>query len=277
MMFIKIAIHKYRKFLFSKKHILIVYLLIFLWEDIVSRIVDVSSQAQLQIGLFEPFILMFTEIDHIMIFPLVFIVLLYDYPMTEKEDINIIYRTGKNQWHRGGLIYSLFIIFTYIFEILISSVLGSFQHAGYLCEWSSYIKELYYSMPELYRRNVQLFLSSEVIAQGRPLEVLIHSSLFSILFMFAIAQTIFLFYIIEKRNLGIIIVIIVTMTGWITTKFGMNIRWYFPVSHMLYGEHYKNILSQSNCSIFFSYLYFIILNFGLYLLSKRRVKRCVVW
>ena len=95
--------------------------------------------------------------------------------------------------------------------------------------------------------------------------------------MIALGQIIFYFFLIDKKMLGVIISTAIIMLGWILNILDSNIQWLFPFSHVLFGEHFTNILSMANCPLWASYGYFVLLNFALYFMGKRELKRSTVW
>lgn len=271
------AFQKYKRTLLSKKTVIIVYLLVFLWEDIVSRIIEVAAQANCKPGLLEPYILIMTDCSHVLLIPLLFLVLLYDFPVSGLHERNIMYRTGKKRWHAGQAIYIFWLALTELLMIFGSFLIEVFRYAEAGNKWSPFTVTLYYENPELYEINNQLFIQTDVVAQGSPVEVFFHSTFLAILLMMAIGQAVLFFHVINQKSLGRILIIFIILTGWVTAKLQIWLQWLFPISHILYGNHFNTILSKGNCSLWVSYVYFIILNLVLFILCKRKVKECVLW
>lgn len=274
---VRIAFQRYGNFLFSKKSILLLYALVFFWEDIVQRIGQVAGQGECKAGFLEPYLLMLTSADHIMLIPLLFLVLLSDFPDKGGKVIPVLSRTGKGKWQSGQVLCLGFFALTYLCSFLIVSAVGLGKQASFLTEWSDFTNALYVRFPELFGRNNQLFLSTEVVAQGTPVMVLIHSSLLVLLFLLMLGQIVFLFHIMNRRFFGFAAAILLTTAGWGVTKLNLDIKWLFPVSHVLYGEHFQTFLSQLHCSIWLSYGYFILWNIVLFVCGRKQIERCRIW
>ena len=273
----KIAFQKYRQAIISRKTIIIVYVLIFLWEDIVKRMLNVAARGGCSIGILEPYIFILTDRQNILILSVLFLVLLYDYPDVNGQEKNVLYRVEKDRWQHAQIIYTVWLACTVLVMAFLAFWGGVFRQAIWTTRWSTFNTTLYMNHQELYQANNQLFLDADVVSQGCPVEVAIHSTMLTLLLFAMIGQIVFFFSLLQKKGLGRGVVVLVLLVGWVAMKFEFKIQWLFPVSHVLYGTHFTTFLSKTRCDLWVSYVYFAILNLVWAHMGRLLMKRGHIW
>ena len=263
---IKLARNEIRDFIFSRRTIILIYSFIILTEDITERMKTVSKETGMKIGRTESFLLIVTDIRLSVVMPLVFAVILSDFPRQNGGQTFSILRLGRRKWFLGQIIYASGAALFYQLMMLFGSMIWLGKSGILTGSWSSYMTELYEFYPEVYLGNNHLFIPENVVTQGKPTIVLLHSIGLLTLYMVLMVQIISLFYFLGKRYVGVVVSIIIVFLGRASIGYD-RIKWVFPMAHTLYGEHFHTFYSGTECELYFSYGYFVVLNIILFLIN----------
>lgn len=269
---LKLAFSELRDFIFSRRTIILIYSIVIMAEDITERMKLVSVETVMKIGGAEPFILIITDIRLSVIMPIVFVIILSDFPKQKGGQIFTLTRLGRRRWFFGQLIYSTLAAIFYQMMMLFGNMIWLGNRGVMSTSWSGYMTELYEFYPDIYLGNNHLFIPENVVTQGKPLVVLFHGIALLTLYMILMVQLISLFYFLGKRYVGVIISVILVFLGRVSLEHD-KIKWLFPMAHTLFGEHFRMFYSGRECELYVSYGYFIVLNTILLLINMKLAKQ----
>lgn len=216
--------------------------------------------------LFEPFIALSNSGMLALFIPLLFLVLLSDYPKLHGNSMLYIYRTGKRNWLLGQILFLIMAIFTFLGLIFLLSVLFSGGRFGY--NWSDAVTKYNAKFPdEAYNFDSQL-LPSNLYNQIPMITAVLQTFLLEFAYLFLIALIIYGVKILFNNTMGLAAGLAVIVSGVITTSLSLDIMWAFPMANSIIWLHYDEILSKPIYPIWCSFAYFgaaiiglIILNF----------------
>lgn len=257
---LRIIIKKeYTSFWTLKKLILMVFTFIFYKEDLVSKMADLSGEFDLPLNCFEPFILVMSYEIHAMILPIMFIVLLCDYPDTTSDNYFHITRISRRQWLVGETVSSVLVAVSFIGLFLVSTIIPTLGHGSFGGDWSPYTTDFFYSHPEIYGQNIQLFIRTSTVAQGSLSNTFFFSFFLMLLYLVLISQIILTFRLLDKKYMGYIITIFATIMGIAGVGYIEQIKWIFPVAHAVFGTHFREFFYKPEMQIQTSILYFCVM------------------
>ena len=240
------------------KILLILFFLILLYESILSPMKTLCEDTQFALHFFEPFILLCTKSTNIILIPLIYMILLGNFPYCKKQYFQMV-RVGKQYWFWGEFSFIVLSAFIMILILLTGSILFLFGHLKFTYNWSNYMTAMRENFPILYAENPLLFLDSSIIAHGKPSQVLIYS--FGMMWLYLIIIGICTLYgtIIGKRMLVLIAAVSTTVIGGSSIYFGGAIQWAFPLVHAEFGLHYDSLFSKVYFPLWGSVLYLFAL------------------
>lgn len=135
---------------------------------------------------------------------------------------------------------------------------------------------IYEKFPDLYTSNARLFLESGTLSHGSPISVTLTCVGLLLLYMLSMVQILCLFRFLGRQKTGLIVTIGITVFGAVSAAYIEDIKWYFPITHAIFGIHYDKFFAQPIVPLYASILYFAMLNIGLLALNIRMAKRCMI-
>jgi hypothetical protein len=266
---------EYMGFLTSKRVLFMLFSLIFFGESVVGKMGKLAAEKGFVLGRLEPFILLFSYKLHVMIVPIVFIVMMSNFPSNEKSGYFIMSRISRTSWLFGEVLYAGMTALTYILFLFLGSALWVWKSSSFFTTWSPYMSQLYMDYPEVYALNNQLFIKTETLAQGTPMKVMFHSVSLMLLYLVCVALLLMMFKLLGLKKLGIFVTISFAIIG---VSLGDNdfIKWFFPIMQSIYETHFNSFYSKVKEPLSYSYIYFGILIVGLFVINQRLVKRHMI-
>lgn len=249
--------HWIYEFIFSKKMLVCIMTDIFMMEDVVVPMVQLADESCVEYGLCEPFVLLLSHYNHFLIIPVLFLVVMSDFPAKENGCIFAITRMGKTKYIISQILYAFIIALIMIFLLGIMSILYSSGETT--MNWSEYMTSFHLSFPELYQENNQLFVESSTVNQGTVCSVIRNSIFLLSAFLTFQAEILCYFKLKGHRFCGIAVSLGLLIIGTVLHGLQLKLRWIFPVSHVIYGAHFDEFLRKPVCELWISYVYFILL------------------
>ena len=256
-----IAGMEYRKWFSLKKMLILLFSILFLGEYIFSDMARVAEETGLSINILEPMDLVLSFQFYMLVIPLIFIVLLSGFPDKSGGNIFVMMRATRR------------------------ICLGSFFAASFLWigrgavwqnQWSGFMTDIYERFPEIYGQNDRLFLESGTMSHGTPVRVMMMGVLLMLAYLLVMLQILCLFRLMERRKLGLLIAMGITVLGATAVSYIKSLKWIFPLTHAIFGEHFDRFYAQPLVPLWISALYFTVLNVGLLFANLYLVKRCQI-
>lgn len=206
---------------------------------------------------FEPFIAVGNSGMLAMFIPLVYMVLLSDYPKLSGNSMIFISRTGKRNWLLGQILFLIAAIFTFLFIIFLSSVLISGGRFG--ASWSDAVTKYNSRFPdEAFNFDSQL-LPSNLYNQIPMITAVIQTFILMSAYLLSLSLIIYLFKIIFCNSSGFAAAAAVIAAGVVTTSLYSGLRWAFPMANTIVWLHYEEILKKPIYPVWCSFAYFVLL------------------
>lgn len=265
---------EFRKFLTIKSLILMLFSLIFLGENVVSKMTAISLETGIKLNYLEPINLIMSYSFHAMIIPIAFIVLLSDFPDKSSGGIFMMVRIHRKTWLLGQLAYAMLVGVTYLCFLLAGSILWIGKAGYFSVRWSPYMTSLYTEYPEVYAQHSHLFIEAGTVTQGNPVSVFFISCIFMLLYLITLAQLLCLFRLIRWKRIGLFFNIALTVFGAAAISCFGKMKWIFPLAHSIFGIHFHEFFALPEFRLSCSLLYYGILNAVLLLINSRIAEKC---
>lgn len=207
--------------------------------------------------IFEPYIAVGNSGMLMMFIPLVFLVLLSDYPKLGGNSLFYISRTGKKNWLCGQILFLIMAIATFLGVIAATSILFSGGRFG--TEWSEAVRKYVARFPKEAGNFDSQLLPSNLYNQIPMMKTLWQTSLFLAAYLLVLALVIYLLKILFGNSSGLAGALLVMALGVTTMSLDSPIKWAFPTTNTVIWLHYTEILSKPVYPMWASYLYFGVL------------------
>ena len=265
---------EFRKFLTVKNFILMLFSLIFLGESVVSKMAAVSQETGIRLNILEPVNLIFSYSFHAMIIPIVFIVLLSNFPDRSSGGIFMMARIRRRTWLLGQIVFAILAGAFYLCILLAGSMLWIRGTGELSNQWSDFMTSLYLEYPDVYARNTQLFLEAGTVTQGRPVGVFLVSCVLMLCYLAVLAQLLILFSLVKWKRIGLFFNIGLTIFGAVAVFCLGRAKWIFPLAHSIFGIHFVLFFAKPELPLRYSVLYYGALNAVLFLVNSKLAGKC---
>lgn len=267
---------EYMGFLTSKRILFMLFAFIFLAEDVIGKMGGIATEQGLPLGTFEPFILLFSYKIHVMLVPIIFVVMMSDFPSNEKSGYFTMSRISRTSWLFGEMIYAGMVGLSFILFLFLGSVVWVWKDSRFFTAWSPYMNELYIDFPEIYALNNQLFIKTETLAQGEPMTVMLHSVGLMFLYLIFLASLLMLFKLLSLKKIGIFLAVSITIIGVALDGYNNITKWFFPIMQSIYETHFYSYYAKAELPLYYSYIYFCVLIVGMFIINKWLVKHHII-
>lgn len=252
-----VAKTEYIEWITNPRIIILGVLLVFIKTLCIDTLAERAARFGDTMIMFEPYIAVGNSSVLSMFTPLVFLILLSDYPRLGGNSLFYISRTGKKNWLCGQLIFLIMAIITFETVIFSASMLLSGGHFG--TEWSEALRKYLARFPEEVKSFDSALLPSNLYNQIPMIRALWQTFVFQSMYLLLLALIIYLMKILFSNTAGLVGALLVMGLGAATASSYSPIRWAFPMANTILWMHYTDILKKPIYPIWASFLYFGIL------------------
>lgn len=236
------------------KILLVLFFIILLYESDLTPIRDVCGETGLTLNIFEPFVLMCTRSVNIILIPLIFIILISDFPNCKTDYFRMI-RISKRGWLIGEIGFIVLLSFMMVLVLLIGTMLPIMDISFIADTWSKFMTTLRENYFEIYNHNIRVTLEASVITHSLPIYAMIYSFLIMWLNLIIYGLLLLLGTVTSKRMVFLVSTLSLTFIGGCSTFFNSGIKWLFPIAHTQLGLHFNSIFSKINFPVYMTYIY----------------------
>lgn len=248
---------EYRKWIINPKMILLAVFLIFARTLIIAPLLEHSMKYGERINSFEPFIAMGNSGFLTLLIPMIYLVLLGDFPMVEANSLFYISRAGKRNWLWGQILFMLGAVVTIMGIILVGSIVMS--HGELSWSWSNVVTKYGTRFPDERESFGCTILPSNLYNQMCLKNAFMYTIIFQILQLVVMSLILCVGKIYKGGMLGFAMGIAVLGVGIVSTSVKAKVMWIFPMAHTIVWLHYPEILSEQIFPISYSFLVYVVM------------------
>ncbi len=252
-----VAKSEFIKWITNPRIIIAGVLIVFIRSFAVLPMLEQSEKYGEPLNVMEPFIAAGNSGMLALFLPLVFLLLISDFPIMGSNTIFFINRTGKLNWFLGQIVFIVISIFVYIGIILLSCMVMS--KGTFSAEWSNAITKFNAAFPDEAGGFVSKLIPSNLYNQIPILNAVIGTVLLIAMYLLTLALILCLMKMLYLRGAGLLSALTVIVLGAASCSLKINVMWIFPTANTLMWLHYKEILKEPITPVENSFLYFLIL------------------
>lgn len=260
-----VARTEYVGWITNPRVIIVGVLLIFIKALAIEPLAERADKFGEKMIFFEPFVAVGNSGALVMFIPLVFLVLMSDYPRINGNVFLFISRTGKRSWLWGQILFLITAITTFIGAVFISSILFSGGRFG--TEWSDAVTKYLARYPNEANNFDSLLLPSNLYNQIPMIAAVVQTIILMSAYLLCLSLIIYAFKILFNNSSGLIAALAVIISGVITVSLNSDMRWVFPMANTMVWLHYTEILSEPIYPVWVSFAYFGVVIFLLIILN----------
>ncbi|MGN1276112.1 MAG: hypothetical protein ACI4UK_03880 [Floccifex sp.] len=236
--------------------IIVGVLIVFIRSFAILPMLEQANKYGEPLNVLEPFIAVGNSGMLALFMPLVFLLLISDFPAMGGNTLFFINRTGKLNWFLGQIIFIIISIFTYIAVILISCMLMS--RGVFSAQWSNSITKYDAAFPEEAGGFVSRLLPSNLYNQI-PIKIAAFEIILLLaMYLLTLALILCMMKMLYLRGAGLFTALAVIVLGAAVCSLKIKAMWAFPTANMLIWLHYEKILKEPITPIENSFLYFLL-------------------
>lgn len=256
------------------KILLVLFFIVLLYESDLSPIREICAETGLSLNVFEPFVLMCTRSINIILIPLIFIILISDFPNCKTDYFRMI-RISKREWLIGEIAFLFLISLAMMLVLLLGTIVPIMDISSADNFWSGFMTSLRESFPEIYIHNERVTLDASVIIHSLPGSAIVYSFLIMWLNLIIYGLLLLLGTVTAKRMVFLVSTLSLTFIGGCATLFNNGIKWVFPIVHTQLGLHYNSIFSKINFPVYMTYIYLAAAVVVIVVLCGQLVKKTI--
>ncbi len=254
-----VAKTEYVKWIHNSKIIILLIVLIFAYDFIILELIDAADKMGEKVQVFEAFIGISNSQLLLMIFPIVFVGLMGDFPRVDGNAMFYIHRVGKGNWLLGQVIFAAMAAGTYLVALLGFSCLTLWGKCYVDNLWSAVTTKYYIFAPNDTMGMVANLTTGRLYNNLSPWIATLHICGLMFLFLLFISTVLLVGFVCKMRIAGIIFVVGILCVGNVLAYMENNIRWLFPTAHAIMEIHFDEIYKKPIMDMRFSYMYYLIL------------------
>lgn len=268
---VNVARGEYIKWITNPRLVTALMLLVFIRAFAVSPMLTHAAKFGAPLNLVEPFLAVCNSGLLALFRPVVFILLMCDFPVMGHSTLLTVSRCGKLNWFLGQMLFALWCILSYIGAMLLGCVLMS--HGSFGTVWSDTASKYAARFPDSANDLVSQLLPPNLYNQLPLGAALLHSVLLMLLSLVVTVLTLCLFKMLCLRTAGIFTVIAVCAFGAVTCALKVRAQWLFPTANSIVWLHFQELFRRQNVPVYVSYLYFGICILILFIADLTALKR----
>lgn len=207
-----------------------------------------------KLSFLEPFIAITNSRPVMLCIPLLFMILMVDYPQSGSRTFFLQVRCSKLDWIISQLVFGLFIsLFTIIF-ILIYSIVVSLPMVEWSFEFSKTVTYYLHEFPEREGDLIVSLLPANIYNQMKVLEVVGNSIILMTTYLWIIYLVVLLATILNRRVIGMIVTLIIIVLGEAASILESKFMWLLPMPHSLSWIHFRDFISRPVFPLWLSYV-----------------------
>lgn len=272
MRIIKIAKNEYIKWLFHSRMLVLGCILILMYVMVLQPLKERAAMMGEVVNLLEGYIGVCNSPIFLAFLPILFLVLMSDFPKMDYNMVFLLHRCGRKNWIIGQLLFLLLADMS-ILAVVFAGLVLPLLDAGYWYNgWSNVITEAAQRLPEQADGFLTDLIPPNLYFQLTPFEVAAWSSILMFAYFYLLGVIMMFGKFFGKRVIGLIMSALLVVLGAGVSYFNLSLMWMLPAAHAIVSRHYTDFYREMHCRIEASYCYFLILILllccGLYLKGR---------
>lgn len=187
-------------FLCSGRFALVLVVWVFAYQFITVPLLQNTEKMQASLLAIEPYIALINSNFMILVMPVLFLVLLSDFPRVDANAYFYLVRAGKTNWVLGQLLYAVVITMIYLFIQFLGMLVPMFGKGSWGNEWSPVITDFAREFPEYAQNPGAVSIQPQLYYHVSPWEAVLVGSAFLAAYLYFLLQIKLLCYLLRVKH-----------------------------------------------------------------------------
>lgn len=254
------------------KMVILLLVIGFIYDNGARQMVEGAKQVGVPLGMTEAFIMCLNDWKYAILFLLGFMFLLVGVPRVNNEYIFFVQRAGKSIWLFGEVIHLFIAALLYTAMLLTVCIAGIATYSFIGNVWSDYVVDFEIK----YRKIIggKNTINASVFRYDYPYRTAVNAFCLMVLCLLVLGTIVLLFSIINKKTIGLILVVVLIGCMVIFSGYRIWWMWLIPTSHSVIALHHIYVFKKYMVPLPYSYLYLVgmeaVLIFVSWLLLRKK-------
>lgn len=246
-------------FLYSGRLALVLAVWVFAYQFITVPLLRNAERMHASLLVIEPYIALINSNFMILIMPVLFLVLLSDFPRVDANAYFYLVRTGKTNWVLGQLLYGVVITAGYLLMQFAGMVIPVLAESRWGTGWSPVITDFAREFPEYAQSAGAVSIQPQLYYHVPPWEAVLVGSALLAAYLYLLLLIKLLCFLLRTKTMGLLLCFFVIAfgTGLCTTFSQM--RFLMPMGNSILGIHYSQYYMEMVYPLEYSVIYFAVL------------------
>ena len=272
---VKLPLLECMRILRSSKCLILLICGVFINMNVIDPIRELSHQMGERVSFLEPFAALSNSGFVLLFIPLLYLVMMSDFPDNTSFRYFYCSRMSKKRWVANQLscIYLSALIF--LTTVILFSVILSADFISFRVDFSDAVRYYAVTFPERSFSYVALLFPLNMLNQMTLLEVVSYSLFSLYMYLIFLVQITLFFSIILKKIIGIVLDFIIVFTGMVLSSVDTGFQWFFPLSHTVSWWHYREVVAKPVFPLEYSIIYLLTINIAMtvmIMLNSKKVR-----
>lgn len=264
---------EYIKWITNPRNIIVIVLLIFIKTLFIDTLAQRADRYGSPMNVLEPFIAVGNSWLAVLLLPSVFLVLMSDFPKSDGNTLFVIQRSGKLNWLYGQVLFAVMAVVSYIAAVFLTIVGLSVGNTVLDSSWSEATRFYVSKFPNEMNTFAAQLLPANLYNQLNPTETIIHTLALIVLYLLLLSLILMLCRITFGKMTGVFVCTAIIALGVATCALRNDFMWLLPMGNSIIWMHYTEIIREPIKPIWYSYVYFAVIDLLLMFISMLRVRR----
>ena len=253
----RISFTEFRRWIRNSRLIILGAMLVFIHMLIITPLKECASLMGEPVSAFEAFAALGNSSMTVLIIPVLFLVLMADFP--QKDGIDFFYqiRCSKRTWICGQMIFVLETIIFLVMFLAVSSCLMLIGSSTWSGNFSHAVTHFAVAFPENKGSYLQQLIPENLYHHMTLKTAIIHTFFLMTLYFLILAFILLLSALCNSKYGGIIADSLLIISGAVSCAGRMKVMWLFPMAHTISWLHFEEYLKEEIVPIKVSYCYLI--------------------
>lgn len=250
---------EYRQWLRNPRMILTAVLFVYIYSIVMAPMFQYAKDIPATVGWFEPFVAVCNNNLLTLLFPLLFLVLMADFPRIEADTMFRVFRAGRRSWLLGQAIMLVMAAVTVIgASFLLCAVLALALGARPELVWSEAIR-IMASNHVIQVEDLTALLPSNLYYQVTLMEAVWLSGGLLLANCVALGMVMLALSLWNAKRAGMVLCAGAVAAGSALLQANSPGQWVFPTAHFALRQHFTAYFSAPNMTPTASFAYFGVL------------------
>lgn len=251
-----LARNEWVKWVCRSRMLLILLLVVFAYSFVIQPLLQRAEKMGEPLNMLEPLIAIGNSSVLVLILPLVFLVLMCDYPRIDGSTMFTMYRIGRGNWMLGQILFGILSVITYLGTVYVICTAFIMGKTYFYNGWSMVVKKYNVLYPEEAQSLASQLIPGNLYNQFTPYSVAIQTYVLLFSYLLLLILILLFFQQRKQRAIGFIVVVAVISFGVLFTVLKSDAMWIFPMANSLVWLHYTELMKEAVLPEWCSYIYF---------------------